>query len=121
MDSEIVCSALGSAIFAVGEESGDCPPSEYTDFTDFTVMKPPCKSIDAWEMVLNCGDGSNVEPVLIAAPPVASKPAKGEKQKQQEPSEKTEKPDTPDTPDNTSKPAKTNESVKPAKMQEGER
>jgi hypothetical protein len=124
MDSEIVCSGLGSALFAVGEESGECPPSEYTDFTDFTDMKPPCKSIDAWEMELDCGDGSDVEPVLIAAPPVDSKPAKGEKQKQQEPSEKTEKtekPDKADSPDKTNKTANTNESVEPAKMQKGKK
>jgi hypothetical protein len=55
MDSEIICSGLASSIFAVVAESGNCPPSEYTDFTDFTVTKPPCKSIEDFEMELGCG------------------------------------------------------------------
>jgi hypothetical protein len=55
---ETVCSNVGSSFFAVGEDSGECPPSEYADFTDFTVTKSPCKSIGDMEMELGCGSNA---------------------------------------------------------------
>jgi hypothetical protein len=112
MGSEIDCIHGGHEDFCVGPDSGDCPPSEYADFTDFTVTFSPCKSIEELAAELDCADASNV-PVVLPAP-VDPKPAKGEKQKR-ESSEKTDKPDKAD------KPAKTNESVKPAKMQKGKK
>jgi hypothetical protein len=68
MGSEIACVGGGVSAFGVDANAGECPPSQYADFTDFTVI--PCQSIADLEKELDCGGGLPAAPSCDGVPGV---------------------------------------------------
>jgi hypothetical protein len=109
--SEIECAAIGTALMFVSTDAGECPPSEYANRTDITVVpKSPCKGFEELELELDCGGGTmDIEPVGIKeAKPEKQEQDKPEKQGKDKPEkQEQDKPDkASNEPDKLDKPAK---------------
>jgi hypothetical protein len=55
IDGEAVCFSLGAIYLAADQGTGECPPSDYANVTNFTVMTPACPM----EEGLDCGGGGD--------------------------------------------------------------